>query len=448
MRFKYCLNLFGLAVVLSMVTGNANAGVPGDFDANGSSDLSAAKVNRAANTTEWEVRFSPIGNKKGYIFPVAADAFVTGAYYRNDPKVYPGVVHVDDINAPLRWVVKDAADNNVTFYFGKPGDTVPNQGDMDCDGITDPIVARNGVPGFYDGFKLWYVALSSNPGYVQQLLFGLAGDRIGTADMNGDGCSELVVLRDNYTWYSRRLFGDAVTAVQWGLPGDTPLLPQDFDNDGTAQYVVTRNFGNQMYGLLRQEDGQVQINPLGSTTSIPLLGRFIGANWYAWYERATSFMGVAQYDGSVAVFNFGQTNNHIIRPDGTVIAPIAEEPASSVVSASSNSSNNDGSPSCDSQIKRNDGSGGFKNNPKNSRGTLKVMFPKTFTGNIRNVYAYDGDRRIDTLDEGATLEWGDRERYYGNMSLRSYPKPTIVQVVTRTGRTHCVTLDNPSAVYD
>jgi len=421
----------------------ASAIVPGDYDGDEKSDLAVAQVNRAAQSTIWYVRLTSGAPALGYNFPGAGDALVTGRYFKGDTRVFPGIVRVTSLTSPLEWMVKNPVGATLSVLYGSPGDTVPNQGDLDCDGVTDFVVARAGTPGHYQGFKLWYVALSAKPGLVQEMLFGLAGDRIGTADMDGDGCSELLALRDDYTWYSRKLFNDNVTAVQWGLPGDVALLPQDFTGDGIADYVVARNFGNQMYGILRQPNGQAQLTALGTSTSVPLIGNFIGANWYAWVERATSFIGVAQFDGGVSVFPFSLPTNHIIRPDGTVIQPLVAEAAAAPAVSGSNGVQ------CDSQIKRNDGSGGFKNNPENSRGTIKIMFPKQYTGNIDEVNAYGPDGKfIEELSEGDTLEWGERERYYGHKSLRSYPNNLVIQIVLKSGKTACTTLADPGKVYE
>jgi hypothetical protein len=412
---------------------------PGDFDGDGRSDLTVAEVDRAAQSTVWYVRLTSGAPALGYIFPGAADALVTGRFYAGDPRVFPGIVRVVDAAQPLEWTIRNPSGTNNVLRFGLPGDLIPNQGDLDCDGVTDVAVTRNGGGGYYDGFKLWYVALSAKPGAVQEMLFGLAGDHVATADMDGDGCSELLVLRSDFHWYSRKLFQDKVTDVQWGLPGDTPLLPQDLTGDGRADYIVTRNFGAQQYGLLRLSNGSAAMQALGSPTAIPLIGNFIGTPLYAWLERATSFIGVLQGDQSVSVFPFSIPTNWLVRPDGTVVPPLVASAAAAPA---------DSGAGCDGEIDRSDGSGGFKNNPKNSRGTIKVMFPKSFTGNIRRVEAVHQGRVIDVLDEGSTLEWGDRERYYGNDPLRSYPENLLIRVATNSGRAYCVTLPDPAKVYD
>lgn len=76
------------------------------------------------------------------------------------------------------------------------------------------------------------------------------------------------------------------------------------------------------------------------------------------------------------------------------------------------------------------------------------MFPKQYTGSITEVNAYGPDGRfIEELSEGDS-EWGERERYYGHKSLRSYPHSLVIQIVLRAGRTACTTLEDPTRVYE
>ncbi len=431
-----CLSLALSSTIFSAASAYA-APALGDYDGDGTSDLAAVEINRAAQNTFFYVVPTPSKPAIGFNFGAAADALVTGEYYKNDPRTYPGIVRVLNQFSPLNWIIKAPGGGENSILFGSPGDIVPNQSDLDCDGVTDFVVTRAGSPTRFAGFKLWYVGLSANPGVVQEMLFGLAGDTAGTADMDGDGCSEMVLLRgSDYTWYSRKLFDDTVTAKQWGLAGDVGLLPHDLNNDGAADYTVTRNINGRLTAISWLSNGTAQLVTLGNPTAVALTGNFTGVSDFAWLERATSFIGVRQQDGSAAVFPFSKPSNYVVRPDGTVIQPITGEATAG--------------PRCDAQIRRNDGSGGFKNNPKNSRGTVKVMFPKIpFTGNIRAVKAYAPNGAfLEQLGEGSTLEWGERERYYGRRSLGSYPKNLLILVEMNDGRNFCTTLEDPTKVYE
>ena len=313
---------FVAAAVCGMVAtaDAAPPSTPGDYDGNNSADLAVALV--TGNTTAWLSRLSPGGSPLFFQFNNRADAFVTGRFFP-DNKTYPGIVTVTGSQAPLLWTIKNDQGLETALNFGLPGDTIPNQGDLDCDGITDLIVTRPGTAARFPGFRLWYAALSS-AAVVQEQVFGLATDQVAVGDVNGDGCAELIALRgSDFTWYTAGLFDTTANAGQWGLPGDLPLLPRDLDSDNIPDYTVVRAFGGQRFALVRYSANinNPGVIPLGSDTSIPQVGSFTGQNGFAWNQRNTGFTAVKQPDNSDVVFPFGISTNVIIRPDGTVVLP-------------------------------------------------------------------------------------------------------------------------------
>ena len=451
------LALFALMLGGMVTQAHAAPGL-GDYDGDGISDLAVAEVNRPANSTIYFVRLTASASPISYIFNAAADALITGRFFKNISRDFPGAVIARGAGQPLEWRIKNPSGTENVLSYGSPGDTIPNQGDLDCDGVTDLVVARSGAANFYPGFKLWYVALSSTPGYVQQLLFGLAGDRVATADMDGDGCSELVVLRNNFVWYSRKLFADSVSEVQWGLPGDIPLVPQDIDGDGGADYAISRVTGPTQTAFIRFSNGSTAVETIGGPTSVPFIGSFIGSPFFAWSQRNTGFTGVLQANRSVAVFPFGLATNHMIRPDGTVVPPnesgaFGTAVVNTAVAAPAAPVATSSGVRCDGELRKNDGSGGFVNSAGNSKGTLKIIFPSGLRGRVRNVKTYSGGRLFDELDlytlgANGGLEWGGRERWYGNKGEGSYPDNLLVQAELSDGRMLCVTLPNPQQRYD
>ncbi len=140
--------------LLSLASVASAAPAQGDYNGDGISDLAVANVNRNAKTTSWVVRNTANGQTVGYNFNVPGDALVTGKWY-GDGRTYAGVVYVRDAKKPLEWYLKNPQGAEVFLNYGLPGDTVPNQGDMDCDGVTDLVVARN-----ISGYKIWFIALS------------------------------------------------------------------------------------------------------------------------------------------------------------------------------------------------------------------------------------------------------------------------------------------------
>ncbi|MCX7818742.1 MAG: hypothetical protein N2652_05975 [Kiritimatiellae bacterium] len=69
-----------------------------------------------------------------------------------------------------------------------------------------------------------------------------------------------------------------------------------------------------------------------------------------------------------------------------------------------------------------DGPGGFVNNPENSRGTLKLVFPAAYSDRIEQVRVYTAEGELfDTLYRQTPDEHGNRQRYYGTRPIEDYP---------------------------
>lgn len=126
------------------------------------------------------------------------------------------------------WYIRNSSDDLVTAaQWGLPAD-YPVPADYDGDGKADQAVFRpsNGT---------WYIRLSSSPASPLVRQFGLKADHPMPRDLDGDGQTDLVLFRpQNGFWYactSKNNFAcfDShgainVQPVQFGLPGDMPIL--------------------------------------------------------------------------------------------------------------------------------------------------------------------------------------------------------------------------------
>ena len=295
--------------------------VPGDFDGDGTSDMSVAAINRTRNTTTWSTRLTNGAGVLNWSFPQYADALVSGRFYPGNSKYYPGLVKVTRTTEPLLWVVKNAAGQDVSFRYGNPGDTVNNLGDWNGDGVDDIHVVR-----YVSGAVHWYVGLSGGGG--SDYTFGQSGDSVGLAKDSTGRVAAMVLLRpgdanDNYqlNWFIRNPNTTTFTNVKWGLTGDIPLIPHDLDGDGGLDFVVTRRTGSLQVAYIRFSNGGYTSLFLGFDSSVPQIGYYAGYAGFAWSQRDNGGAAIRNADGSLNVFNFGNASSAIIRADGSVVQP-------------------------------------------------------------------------------------------------------------------------------
>ena len=312
---------FVLALAAAFVNPSPSFAAPGDFDGDGTSDLSVALVskNTSSNTgtTAWLTRLSNGQPSLFYTWGIPADAYVTGRFYAGNNKYYPGIVWVRSAALPLEWYIKDAQNGNVFVKYGLPGDSITNLGDWDGDGVDDLSVVRVGT----GDALFWYVALSASA-RIEVYQFGVKGDKPGVADVDGDGLAEMIVLRPGtYQWFIRKPSSTNFTTTQWGLNNDIPLLPMDLDGDHLPDFVISRRTGTLQAAYIKYGNGQTATLSLGFDTSIPQLGNFTGTPGFAWSQRDTGWTAIRNADSSLNLIRFGIPQNAIIRADGTVVQP-------------------------------------------------------------------------------------------------------------------------------
>ncbi len=441
--------------VCAASTPAAAAPALGDYDGDGLSDLAVALVDRPAGTTAWTARtFPPLF----YSFNVPADALITGKFYQESNRIYPGVVYVQDASRPLLWIIKNPQGGEAVLNFGFPGSSIPNQADVDCDGITDLIEVANAAGGF-TGYRAWHIASTRYPGQIFERIFGLTTDKIAVADVDGDGCAELIALRGtSYVWYAMKMLTtEFVTVTQWGLPGDLPLVPQDIDNDGKADFIIARRTGYIQQAYVRYAENPLRFDviPLGLDTSIPLVGKFeAGGNSFAWFQRDSGLVGIRSRalplttNTPDTIISFGTAQDAIIRPDGTVIQPNEDGRFDGSV-------NNPPPPAQCDKPRFPDGIGGWLWKPQRDGGTgagnATILVPRK-SGALSTAVVF--------LARGGSQIGSARLRYHGGSGGRSVwdanqtnsalsgNAPFVVHVSFANNTCSEITIPNPFNRYD
>lgn len=420
------------------------AAVPGDYDGDGKADLAIIDADQPEDKTTVFVRQSSNGTVVPNVFFPFGDFVISGNFF-GGAKTYAGIVAKRTKVDQLQWRIKNPEGRETIFAFGKAStDVVPNQGDLDCDGKTDFLLVRNDP----SGFKIWYALMSTAPTVVQQTLFGENGDKAFTADVNGDGCSEIVALRGNFNWFSRGFYAATFNTVQWGLPGDIPLMPVDLNYDGISDYVVSRPSSNGQTMHIRFGADSSMSLPVGPESSLPFTGDFFGdgKDVIGWFERSRGLFTLRQPNSTLLRVSFGNPRRGIVRPDGTVVTE-EESGRFTALSSGDPSGSDDDGVQCDSQIRLTDGPGNFVYNPETSKGTGKVVLPSSYNEKVDNVSAYKDGEKIEVL-RYAGLEVRNRRRWYFRKSPSSYSNNILVAVKMNAGDTRCVTIPDPKRRYD
>jgi len=156
------------------------------------------------------------------------------------------------------WYMNGSEAGFMAAQWGVAGDKLVSA-DYDGDGRTDPAIFRNGV---------WWILKSNGSGY-DSIGWGLPTDIPVPADYDGDGKTDTAIFSDG-TWWILKSSG-GYNSIPWGLPTDIPV-PADYDGDGKTDLAVIRD---SVWWILKSNGGYISIQ-WGLPTDAPVPADYDG----------------------------------------------------------------------------------------------------------------------------------------------------------------------------
>jgi hypothetical protein len=184
--------------------------------------------------------------------------------------------------------------------------------DFDGDRRADLAVYRAGATSA--DASVWYV-LRSSDATVQAPQFGVGGDRVVTADYDGDGNANFAVFRPSTgVWYTSLNAAANYDAFAWGTAGDIPV-PGRYDADNKADHAVFRPSTGQWW-IFRSTGGSLVRN-WGVSTDLPVPADYDGDGItdLAIYRPSMFSFYISKSTGGSLVQPFGVAGDKLVPAD-------------------------------------------------------------------------------------------------------------------------------------
>jgi hypothetical protein len=209
----------------------------------------------------------------------------------------------DSVSATGVWI-DDLAVSPFSFACCSTTQSVTSRADFDGDGKSDVSVVRGG--------GTWYLNRST-AGFTG-VSFGTAGDVAVPGDFDGDGKADEAVFRGGTTWYLLRSTA-GFTGVAFGASGDIPVAG-DYDGDGKTDIAVFRPSTSVWY-ILRSSDGGVTSVNWGQSADVPVAGDFDGDGKadQTVFRPTTGSWFTQKSSGGSSSANWGLTGDNLVPAD-------------------------------------------------------------------------------------------------------------------------------------
>jgi hypothetical protein len=247
--------------------------VPEDFDGDGKSDIAVWR-DAPAGQAAFYILQSSTSTVRAELFGQTGDDPSVVGDYDGDGKADLAVCRRSgDL---LSWYYRTTSNGPVfARQWGVSADfSAP--GDYDGDGKNDFGVQRANGVGSQAVFLLNYA--SAAPGVLSRLVqFGNASDIIAPGDYDGDGKTDLALVRNvggfNQWFYEPSTALGTYVGAPWGIASTDFITQGDYDGDGKTDIAVWRSNGSpdQNFFLVRKSsDGALLYQEWGQQNDFPV----------------------------------------------------------------------------------------------------------------------------------------------------------------------------------